>query len=86
MLPVGYSSPRLCRFGALDHDVEGSVAAEEGMSLARSTAECGGDVGFGAAADGQIPCIPAAPLHFSARARHRSYLIPDALEQSHSLT
>lgn len=29
MLPVGCSSPWLCRFGVLDHGVEGIVVAEK---------------------------------------------------------
>lgn len=50
MLPVGCSSPELCRFRAVDHGVEGVVVAEKGVLLTSSTAECGGDVGVGAAA------------------------------------
>lgn len=46
------------------------------MLLTSSTAECGGDVGFGAAA-GDLPQPTAAPLHFPYP-RPAPILIPDA--------
>lgn len=49
---------------------------ERGVLLASSTAECGGDVGFGAAAGGQAqPNV--APLYF-LYPRPAPMLIPDA--------